>query len=315
MSGTFDPYHRWLGISHKDQPAHHYRLLGVDLFEGDREVIRDAAERQMAHVRSYQLGKYSHLSQKILNELAAAKACLLDPEKKTAYDAWLQDRQGAVRRSSFLSSDASWAAAHTAAIQADEATAVPPRLPVLDAEKSPLVSQESERPQIYGLAEPTLSAEEYATPPTVPSGNLPNLGAFGDGQDVPPSLSTAPDLLKTRRQSKRDMRLVVAGIVAALSAVIALGAVLLVYASAGHRAPAPVANVSPPTAVGPRSDDDGAMVAPVGRATVQPQKQPIAHDSRQKAVPVDADQRASIDKRSSARGRNRCGKPGSRRKR
>lgn len=47
----FDPYHRWLGISRKDQPANHYRLLAIDLFESDAEVIRDAAEQRMAHIR------------------------------------------------------------------------------------------------------------------------------------------------------------------------------------------------------------------------------------------------------------------------
>jgi len=82
----FDPYHRWLGIRPEEQPADHYRLLGLACFEDDPEVIRDAAERQMRHVRSYQLGQHRQLSQKILNELAAAKACLLDDAKKTEYD-------------------------------------------------------------------------------------------------------------------------------------------------------------------------------------------------------------------------------------
>ena len=44
----------------------------------------------MAHVRTYQLGQHAELSQKILNELAAAKACLLHREKKAAYDAKLR---------------------------------------------------------------------------------------------------------------------------------------------------------------------------------------------------------------------------------
>jgi formylglycine-generating enzyme required for sulfatase activity len=91
MGEQFDPYHRWLGISPKDQPPTHYRLLAIDLFETDVEVIRDAAERQMAHVRTYQLGKHSALSQRILNELGAAKACLLDSKKKAAYDKQLND--------------------------------------------------------------------------------------------------------------------------------------------------------------------------------------------------------------------------------
>ena len=90
MSEAFDPYYRWLGISRKHQPPDHYRLLGVEQFESDLEVIRDAAARQMAHVRTYQLGQHSDLSQKILNELGAAKACLSDPAKKTAYDQWLR---------------------------------------------------------------------------------------------------------------------------------------------------------------------------------------------------------------------------------
>ncbi|HEY4760127.1 MAG TPA: hypothetical protein VIH42_06065 [Thermoguttaceae bacterium] len=99
MSEAFDPYHRWLGIPPKDQPPHHYRLLGIDLFEDDTEVIRDAAERQMAHVRNYQLGQHSAISQKILNELAAAKACLLARDKKAAYDAAIKEKLSAINSS------------------------------------------------------------------------------------------------------------------------------------------------------------------------------------------------------------------------
>ena len=84
MSDIFDPYHRWLGISPKDQPPNHYRLLGIDLFEDDQEVIRDAAERQTGHVRRYQLGRHMALSQKILNEIAAASAVLGTLSRRTS---------------------------------------------------------------------------------------------------------------------------------------------------------------------------------------------------------------------------------------
>ena len=94
MPKMLDPYHRWLGIPPKDQPPNHYRLLGIERFEPDEEVMRDAAEQRMAHVRTYQLGQYSELSQKILNELAAAKACLLDPQKKAIYDRQLRASAG-----------------------------------------------------------------------------------------------------------------------------------------------------------------------------------------------------------------------------
>ena len=74
MAQDFDPYHRWLGIPPTEQPANHYRLLAISQFESDPEVIRDAAAQRMAHVRTYQLGPNSALSQAILNELGAAKA-------------------------------------------------------------------------------------------------------------------------------------------------------------------------------------------------------------------------------------------------
>lgn len=89
-SEAFDPYHKWLGIPPKDQPANHYRLLGVSLFESDQDVIVNAADRQMAHIRSLAAGKHSDLSQKILNEISRAKLILLSKEKREQYDAALR---------------------------------------------------------------------------------------------------------------------------------------------------------------------------------------------------------------------------------
>jgi len=92
MPKEFDPYRKWLGIPPKDQPPHHYRLLGIAPFEDDPDVIENAAERQMAHVRRFQSGQRASLSQTILNELAAAKICLLDPRKKVQYDEILREK-------------------------------------------------------------------------------------------------------------------------------------------------------------------------------------------------------------------------------
>ena len=39
MTESFDPYHKWLGIPPQDQPPHYYRLLGIELFESDPDVI------------------------------------------------------------------------------------------------------------------------------------------------------------------------------------------------------------------------------------------------------------------------------------
>jgi hypothetical protein len=86
MSEQFDPYRKWLGIPPKDQPPNHYRLLGIPLFEDDLDVIENAADRQMAHVRTYQSSQHATASQQILNELAAAKLCLLTPGERATYD-------------------------------------------------------------------------------------------------------------------------------------------------------------------------------------------------------------------------------------
>jgi hypothetical protein len=87
-----DPYYEWLGIPPKHQPPDHYRLLGLELFEDDRNVIATAADRQMTFIKTYQTGppEAEELSQRLLNELAAARICLLNPEKKEAYDRGLR---------------------------------------------------------------------------------------------------------------------------------------------------------------------------------------------------------------------------------
>ena len=46
--------------------------------------------RQSGHLRTYQLGQHTALSQKLLNEVSAAKVCLLDPQRKAAYNARLR---------------------------------------------------------------------------------------------------------------------------------------------------------------------------------------------------------------------------------
>ena len=92
MTEPLDPYYLWPGIPPDEQPANYYRLLGIRLFENNPEVIENAADRQMAHLRSFQLGQYADLSQTLLNEVAAAKVCLVQPQKKAAYDQKLRRR-------------------------------------------------------------------------------------------------------------------------------------------------------------------------------------------------------------------------------
>jgi pSer/pThr/pTyr-binding forkhead associated (FHA) protein len=98
MSGHFDAYHVWLGIPAEEQPPHHYRLLGIPLFESDSQVIAVAAQRQTAHIKTFTIGPQSDLSQEILNQLARAKLCLLNPARKAKYDAALRAMLAPVTR-------------------------------------------------------------------------------------------------------------------------------------------------------------------------------------------------------------------------
>ncbi|MCI0641022.1 MAG: PA14 domain-containing protein [Gemmataceae bacterium] len=82
----FDPYHKWLGIPKEEQPPTYYRLLGLNPKEKDREVIEEAAIRQTAHVRAYQLGPQAAECTRLLNEIALARATLLNSVKRKAYD-------------------------------------------------------------------------------------------------------------------------------------------------------------------------------------------------------------------------------------
>jgi len=90
MAGNFDPYYKWLGIPPKDQPPNFYRLLGIELYEADPEVIAIAAEQRTGHVRSFQSGEYALISQKLQKKILAVRDYLLDPVKKAEYDTSLQ---------------------------------------------------------------------------------------------------------------------------------------------------------------------------------------------------------------------------------
>ena len=92
MAGNFDPYYKWLGIPPKDQPPNFYRLLGIELYEPDSEVIAIAAEQRIRHVRSFQSGEYAIISQKLQKKIHCVRDYLLDPVKKGEYDASLKQQ-------------------------------------------------------------------------------------------------------------------------------------------------------------------------------------------------------------------------------
>jgi serine/threonine protein kinase len=92
MSDVFNPYHRWLGIPLQEQPPNHYRLLGLQVFEQDPDVIETAADQRQTSLRLYVDSKHGVQAKALLKEVAEAKVCLLLAERKETYDAWLHER-------------------------------------------------------------------------------------------------------------------------------------------------------------------------------------------------------------------------------
>ena len=94
MSAPFDPYFKWLGIPPSDRPVDFYRLLGIPHFEDDPDVIANAADQRTGHVKNFLTGQHAKPAQRILNEIGAARVCLLNPETKAQYDKKLQTMPG-----------------------------------------------------------------------------------------------------------------------------------------------------------------------------------------------------------------------------
>ena len=61
MAKIFDPYYKWLGIAPEERPPTHYRLLGLNLFESDSDVIEAAADRQMTYLQEVSQGSKAAL--------------------------------------------------------------------------------------------------------------------------------------------------------------------------------------------------------------------------------------------------------------
>jgi hypothetical protein len=93
MSQVFDPYSSWLDIPPRDHPPDHYALLGLQPFEPNGQVIREAAQQRVDRLRRHRTGEHAEVCQRILQDLSAAAECLLDAGKKSDYDKCLREAQ------------------------------------------------------------------------------------------------------------------------------------------------------------------------------------------------------------------------------
>lgn len=97
MSESFDAYYKWLGIPPEEQPPNYYRLLGIQLFEENVDVIRASAERQLVHLGTYKSGDHANLAKKLIQEVVSARDCLMNTDRRVKYDRELRNQFGSHR--------------------------------------------------------------------------------------------------------------------------------------------------------------------------------------------------------------------------
>lgn len=92
MPEVFDPYATLLGLPPGPRPPDYYQLLGLAPFYPDMRAIAASAEHRLAHLQQHLAGPYAAIASQLINELAAARNLLLNPQAKAAYDAELYRR-------------------------------------------------------------------------------------------------------------------------------------------------------------------------------------------------------------------------------
>ncbi len=94
MSLKFNPYHRWLAVPEGIQAPNHYELLGLRAGEASAELVCTAADQRSRCLEPLLAGEQGILARRLLDEIAAARRCLLDRRAKADYDRQLQRADG-----------------------------------------------------------------------------------------------------------------------------------------------------------------------------------------------------------------------------
>ncbi|MBC8872542.1 MAG: AAA family ATPase [Planctomycetes bacterium] len=92
MNGGFNPYHEWLGLSAEIRRPNYYELLGLRSLENDQEIIKQAADQRAGWLEELLPGEHGLMARRILDEIAAARSCLLNAQAKADYDQQLEQR-------------------------------------------------------------------------------------------------------------------------------------------------------------------------------------------------------------------------------
>lgn len=82
----FNPYYTFLGLDEELQQPNHYQLLRLAAGESDAAKISAAADKATGRVRAIRPGANAAAWAALLDEIQTARACLLDGERRSAYD-------------------------------------------------------------------------------------------------------------------------------------------------------------------------------------------------------------------------------------
>ena len=82
----FDMYAELLGIEPGLRPPDYYTLIGVPSTESDAARIHAAAKRRITRLSAMLGGERAKFAQKLMGEVATARAVLTTPEVKARYD-------------------------------------------------------------------------------------------------------------------------------------------------------------------------------------------------------------------------------------
>src|SRR5262245_64441588 len=92
-----DLYWEWLKVPPEKRPPNHFDLLGLAAGVTDVATVEQAAGRQVQRVKDQLDGPQAAEGAKLLQEIAAARATLIDPAKRAAYMASLASPAAAVQ--------------------------------------------------------------------------------------------------------------------------------------------------------------------------------------------------------------------------
>jgi hypothetical protein len=85
MDEAFNPYYTFLGLDEELASPNFYQLLRLREQETDSAKIQAAADKAATRVRAHRPGEHAAQWSELLDEIQAARTCLLDPSQRQAY--------------------------------------------------------------------------------------------------------------------------------------------------------------------------------------------------------------------------------------